>query len=121
MVKSKVNSALSHYQTVGVSSGVEDATPHRLVQMLMVMDDPKSSGPAMAVALLTTFYGSILANLLFLPIAGKLKGRREDEAKYKQVIVEGLSSIQLGDNPRVIEQKLNTYLSPTERALVSQK
>ena len=92
-----------------------------LVQMLMMMDDPKAIGPAMAVALITTFYGSILANLIFLPIAGKLKVRREDEAKYKQLIIEGVTSIQVGDNPRVVEQKLHTYLSPRERSLVPKK
>jgi chemotaxis protein MotA len=92
-----------------------------LVQMLMVMDDPKNIGPAMAVALITTFYGSLLANLLFLPIAGKLKVRRDDETKYKELIIEGIASIQLGDNPRVVEQKLHTYLSPGERALIPKK
>jgi chemotaxis protein MotA len=92
-----------------------------LVQMLMVMDDPKSIGPAMAVALITTFYGSVMANLIFLPVAGKLKVRREDEAKYKQLVVEGVASIQFGDNPRVVEQKLRTYLSPSERALLPKK
>ena len=92
-----------------------------LVQMLMVMDDPKSIGPAMAVALITTFYGSVMANLMFLPVAGKLKVRREDEVKYKQLIVEGIAAIQVGDNPRVVEQKLYTYLSPAERSLLPPK
>ncbi|KPJ62093.1 MAG: flagellar motor protein MotP [Deltaproteobacteria bacterium DG_8] len=92
-----------------------------LVQMLMKMDDPKAIGPAMAVALITTFYGSIMANLLFLPIAGKLKLRREDEVKYKQLIIEGIASIQVGDNPRVVEQKLHTYLSPKEQVLLPKK
>jgi chemotaxis protein MotA len=92
-----------------------------LVNMLMVMDDPKSIGPAMAIALITTFYGSVLANLIFLPIAGKLKVRRVDEVKYKQLIIEGITSIQFGDNPRVVDQKLNTYLSPKERELVPKK
>jgi chemotaxis protein MotA len=78
-------------------------------------------GPAMAVALITTFYGSLLANLLFLPIAGKLKVRRDDETKYKELIIEGIAAIQLGDNPRVVEQKLHTYLSPSERALIPKK
>ena len=86
-----------------------------LVQMLMVMDDPKSIGPAMAIALITTFYGSLLANLLFLPIAGKLKLRSQQEAQLKQLIIEGITSIQFGDNPRVVEQKLNVYLAPSER------
>jgi len=92
-----------------------------LVQMLRVMDDPKSIGPGMAVALITTFYGSIMANLMFLPVAGKLKLRRDDEVKYKQLIMEGITSIQNGDNPRVVEQKLHTYLSPEERSSLPQK
>ncbi|MCK5512908.1 MAG: MotA/TolQ/ExbB proton channel family protein, partial [Deltaproteobacteria bacterium] len=92
-----------------------------LVNMLMVMDDPAAIGPAMALALITTFYGSVLANLIFIPIAGKLKVRREDESKYKQLIIEGVTSIQFGDNPRVVEQKLNTYLSPGERESVPKK
>jgi len=78
--------------------------------------------------LITTFYGSVLANLIFIPIAGKLKVRREDESKYKQLIIEGVTSIQFGvtsiqfgDNPRVVEQKLNTYLSPGERESVPKK
>jgi chemotaxis protein MotA len=53
--------------------------------------------------------------LLFLPIAGKLKVRREEEVKYKQLIIEGIASIQVGDNPRVVEKKMNTYLSPSEQ------
>ncbi|MFH1624575.1 MAG: MotA/TolQ/ExbB proton channel family protein [Pseudomonadota bacterium] len=86
-----------------------------LVQMLMVMDDPKSIGPAMAVALITTFYGSILSNLLFLPIAGKLRLRSQQESRLKQLILEGITSIQFGDNPRIIEQKLHVFLAPSER------
>ena len=86
-----------------------------LVQMLMVMDDPKSIGPAMAIALITTFYGSLLANLLFLPISSKLKLRSQEEARLRQLIIEGIMSIQFGDNPRIIEQKLNVFLAPTER------
>ena len=86
-----------------------------LVQMLMVMDDPKSIGPAMAIALITTFYGSLLANLLFLPISSKLKLRSQEEARLRQLIIEGIMSIQFGDNPRIIEQKLNVFLAPAER------
>ena len=86
-----------------------------LVQMLMVMDDPKAIGPAMAIALITTFYGSLLANLVFLPLAGKLIVRSQQEARLKQLIIEGVISIQFGDNPRVIEKKLNAFLAPSER------
>ncbi|HEU17901.1 MAG TPA: motility protein A [Deltaproteobacteria bacterium] len=86
-----------------------------LVKMLMQMDDPSSIGPAMAVALITTFYGVILANLIFLPIAGKLKTRSASEIMVKELIISGILSVQSGDNPRVLEQKLNSFLSPGER------
>ncbi|MBN2255118.1 MAG: MotA/TolQ/ExbB proton channel family protein [Deltaproteobacteria bacterium] len=86
-----------------------------LVKMLMQMDDPSSIGPAMAVALITTFYGVILANLIFLPIAGKLKNRSSSEVMVKELIISGILSVQSGDNPRVLEQKLNSFLSPGER------
>lgn len=86
-----------------------------LVKMLMQMDDPSSIGPAMAVALITTFYGVILANLIFLPIAGKLKTRSASEIMVKELIISGILSVQSGDNPRVLEQKLNSFLSPGAR------
>ena len=81
-----------------------------LVQMLQSMNDPSSIGPAMAVALLTTFYGALGANILCLPIAGKLKNRSGDEVMMKDLMTEGIVSIAKGDNPRIIEQKLNAYL-----------
>ncbi len=90
-----------------------------LVQMLKTMDDPSTIGPAMAVALLTTFYGAILANILFLPIAGKLKNRSGAEVLVKELITEGIISIAKGENPRVIEQKLNAYLPPQLRAVAT--
>lgn len=86
-----------------------------LVKMLMQMDDPSSIGPAMAVALITTFYGVILANLIFLPIAGKLKARSANEVLVKELIMYGILSVQSGDNPRVLEEKLNSFLPPGER------
>ena len=84
-----------------------------LVQMLQTMDDPSSIGPAMAVALLTTFYGAMIANILCLPISGKLKNRSSDEVIMKDLMTEGIVAIAKGDNPRIIEQKLNAYM-PTE-------
>jgi chemotaxis protein MotA len=81
-----------------------------LVQMLRTMDDPSTIGPAMAVALLTTFYGALLANILFIPIAGKLRNRSSEEVMMKELMTEGIMSIAKGENPRVIEQKLNAYL-----------
>ncbi|MBA7572356.1 Chemotaxis protein PomA [subsurface metagenome] len=86
-----------------------------LVKMLMQMDDPSSIGPAMALALLTTFYGVILANLLFLPAAGKLKTRSAAELTVKQLIINGILSVQSGDNPRILEEKLHSFISPDER------
>jgi len=86
-----------------------------LVQMLQTMEDPSTIGPAMAVALLTTFYGSVIANLLCLPIAGKLKNRSSEEVIMKELMSEGILSIAKGDNPRLLEQKLNAFLAPQFR------
>ena len=89
-----------------------------LVQMLQNMSDPAAIGPAMAVALLTTFYGAVLANILFIPMAGKLKARSKTEVLQKMVIIEGMESILSGENPRVMEQRLHTYLAPKKRTSV---
>ena len=83
-----------------------------LVQMLRQMNDPALIGAPMAVALLSTFYGSVLANLLFNPIAGKLKTRSKQEMLVKQMIIEGILAIQAGDNHRIVEQKLQAFISP---------
>ncbi|MDH3346564.1 MAG: MotA/TolQ/ExbB proton channel family protein [Desulfobulbaceae bacterium] len=89
-----------------------------LVQMLQTMDDPSSIGPAMAVALLTTFYGSVISNVICNPIAGKLKTRSKTELLQKILIVEGMESILSGENPRIMEQKLHAYISPKLRESV---
>lgn len=86
-----------------------------LVQMLQSMDDPSSIGPAMAVALLTTFYGSMMANLMCIPIAGKLKGRSKEETLIKEMVVEGVLSLTRGENPRILEQKMLAYVPPKMR------
>lgn len=86
-----------------------------LINMLSELDDPSSVGPNMSVALITTFYGSILANLIFLPIANKLKGRSKEEILNKELIIEGLLSIQAGENPRIIEEKLKSFIPPEMR------
>jgi len=86
-----------------------------LVQMLQTMDDPSSIGPAMAVALLTTFYGAIMANMLFLPMAGKLKNNSAKEIFTNELIMEGILAINSGDNPRVVEQKLHAFIAPKLR------
>ncbi|MBX6422891.1 flagellar motor protein PomA [Thermosulfurimonas sp. F29] len=86
-----------------------------LVQMLSSMEDPKSIGPAMAVALLTTLYGAVMANLIFLPIADKLSHRSEEEQLTRKLIIEGVLGIQKGLNPRVLEEVLQTFLPPKKR------
>ncbi len=86
-----------------------------LVQMLANMSDPSTIGPSMAVALITTFYGAVMANLIFLPIAGKLKQRSASEVLTKELCVEGIMSIQSGDNPRIVEDKLKAFIAPTKR------
>lgn len=87
-----------------------------LVQMLSNMDDPKSIGPAMAVALLTTLYGAVIANAFALPIAEKLALRSKEEQLTKSLILETISGIQEGLNPRVMETLLKTYLPDGQRA-----
>ncbi len=86
-----------------------------LVDMLKKLDDASAIGPAMAVALLTTLYGSLIANWLCNPVAAKLKVNHEQELMIKDITVEGLLSIQAGENPRIIEEKLKSFLAPSER------
>ena len=86
-----------------------------LVQMLQTMSDPSTIGPAMAVALLTTLYGAILANLVFNPMSGKLKARSKEEVLLREMIMEGILAISKGENPRIIEEKLNSFLPPKDR------
>lgn len=86
-----------------------------LVLMLGNLADPSSIGPAMAVALITTLYGALFANLICIPIAIKLKGLHEKEMHSRQIIMEGILSLQRGENPRLIEAKLRALLSPEAR------
>lgn len=86
-----------------------------LIAMLDSLDDPSTIGPKMGVALITTLYGSMIANFFATPVANKLKVRSNDELLLKQVMIEGLLSIQAGENPRVIEEKLKAFLSPSVR------
>lgn len=86
-----------------------------LVQMLSAMDDPKKIGPAMAVALLTTLYGAVIANAFALPIADKLAHRSQEERLNKALILETISAIQEGLNPRIMEELLKTYLPTSKR------
>lgn len=86
-----------------------------LVQMLQNMSDPSAIGPAMAVALLTTFYGAVAANLLCMPIAGKLRTRSSEEVLVKELMIEGVICLSNGENPRIVEQKLMAFLAPNQR------
>lgn len=92
-----------------------------LINMLERLDDPSAIGPSMAVALVTTFYGSLLANLVFLPLANKLKLRSREEILRKEIMVEGLLSIQAGENPRIIEEKIKAFLPPKLRKELQQR
>ncbi|MBF0202016.1 MAG: MotA/TolQ/ExbB proton channel family protein [Desulfamplus sp.] len=83
-----------------------------LVQMLANLDDPSTIGPKMAVAMITTFYGAVLANLFFIPMSGKLKIRCDEEITNMNIIYEGVISIREGEHPRLMEDKLSVYLGP---------
>ena len=90
-----------------------------LVNMLKKLDDFNTIGPNMATALLTTLYGSLIANWFCTPIANKMKNINSKEYQMKEIVIEGLLSIQAGENPRVIEEKLKSFLSPAVRKTVS--
>ena len=92
-----------------------------LILMLTNLDDPSSIGPGMAVALITTFYGSMLANLFFIPIAGKLRIRSDEEILNKELMLEGILSIQAGENPRIVLEKMKSFLNPIDRRKLEQK
>jgi chemotaxis protein MotA len=83
--------------------------------MLQSLDDPSSIGPAMAIALLTTFYGALLANIIALPIAQKLGGKSGDEVLMMEVTIQGVLAILEGDNPIIVRSKLEAFLSPSQR------
>lgn len=86
-----------------------------LIAMLRNLSDPSSIGAGMAVALLTTFYGAVLSNMVFLPLAVKLEARQKQETLMKEIMVEGIISIQAGDKPQVIKEKLRSFIPPAER------
>lgn len=92
-----------------------------LVNMLYNMEDAAAIGPAMAVALITTLYGSLLANWICTPVANKLKQDNASEMMQKEIMIEGLLSIQAGENPRVIEEKLKSFLAPKDRTFGSEE
>jgi chemotaxis protein MotA len=112
-----------HKDSAGLFLAIADYAPAMgmmgtligLVAMLQNLNDPSSIGPAMAIALITTFYGAVIAYMFAAPIAGKLKLRSADEALRRQIMIDGIMAIQAGDNPRIVEQKLNAYLPPERR------
>lgn len=87
-----------------------------LINMLANLSDPSTVGPNMAVAIVTTFYGSIIANVFCNPVINKLKLRSSQESLMKEVMLEGMLSIQAGENPRIIEEKLKAFMSPKLRS-----
>lgn len=91
-----------------------------LVLMLQHLEDASAIGPSMAVALLTTLYGSLLANWICAPASGKMKYNNAQEIMVKEIMIEGLLSIQAGENPRVIEEKLKSFLAPADRPASSE-
>lgn len=88
-----------------------------LINMLRNLNDPNALGIGMATALITTMYGVILANLVFTPIVGKLKNNSSQEISYNELILEGLLSIQAGENPKIVEEKLSSFIAKTEKEL----
>jgi len=92
-----------------------------LIQLLQSLETPESIGPSMAVALVTTFYGVILANFICKPIASKLEIKSNEEIQEKEMIIEGILSIQAGENPRILEQKLSTFLSPEQKHMLNSR
>ncbi|MCM8773668.1 MAG: motility protein A [Candidatus Omnitrophica bacterium] len=92
-----------------------------LILMLNNLDDPKKVGPGMALAIITTLYGALASYLVFLPIAGKLRVRDDEERLVKEVCIEGILSLHAGEAPRMIREKLYAYLAPRVRELERKK
>jgi chemotaxis protein MotA len=90
-----------------------------LVQMLQNLSDPSKIGGGMATALLTTLYGAMSANMLFIPLAGKLEVRANEEALLRQLMIEGIVAIQAGEGPQLIKEKLKSFVAPAAREAVS--
>jgi len=108
----------------GIFAALGDAAPAfgmigtliGLVAMLGNMKEPSKIGPSMAVAILTTLYGALVAHLVALPIMDKLRRKSNDEELVKRLVVEGIVGLQKGLNPRVLEELLNTFLPPARRS-----
>jgi chemotaxis protein MotA len=121
--KDMVSTVQRHHKSASVLKKAAEFAPAMgligtligLVQMLGNLDDPSSIGPSMAVALLTTFYGAVLANMVFSPMASKLERNSNEEAIVNNIYVMGASSIGRQENPRRLEMLLNSVLSPAKR------
>ena len=87
-----------------------------LVAMLQTLDDPSKIGGGMAVALLTSFYGALFSNLIFIPLAGKLGTRSKEEMMLREIMCEGVVAIQAGDPPLTVEEKLKSFVSQSQRS-----
>lgn len=124
--KEVVYLAQRHQKGIDIFNGMGDTAPAfgmigtlvGLVQMLASMEDPASIGPAMAVALLTTLYGSIIANIIAIPIATKLEAYSKEEQMIRQVIIDGMIGIQKGVNPRMLQEALKAALPPSQREIL---
>ncbi|QTX31660.1 flagellar FlbD family protein [Aminithiophilus ramosus] len=92
-----------------------------LIQMLRNLSDPDALGPGMAVALITTFYGSFLANVICIPVSRKLAVRSAEEVLSRELMVEGVLAIQAGENPRIVEEKLKVFLPPQLRDVLDEE
>ena len=92
-----------------------------LINMLKDLSDLSAVGPNMSVALITTLYGSVIANWICAPTANKMRDNSSAEIRIKEIMVEGLLSIQAGENPRVIEEKLKSFLSPADRSTIGEQ
>lgn len=90
-----------------------------LIQMLAALSDPSAIGGGMATALLTTLYGAMAANMMFLPLSGKLEIRAKEEALLRELMIEGIVAIQAGDGPQLIKEKLKSFLPPSKREMVA--
>jgi chemotaxis protein MotA len=128
MLSSDINQTIErHDEGRGIFQSIGDVAPAMgmigtligLVQMMANMDDPKALGPAMAVALLTTLYGAVIANAIAIPIADKLSLRSKQERMTKSLILDGITAIQEGLNPRIVEDLLKVYLPGRQRNIES--
>ncbi len=117
------NTAIRHKSSIGLFKTMASFFPAwgmigtlvGLVILLGSLDDPAKIGPAMAIALITTFYGSVMANFVCTPIANKLSAKSNEEIRIKEMMIEGILGIQAGVNPRIMEHKLKTFLSPAQK------